>query len=74
MRHALRAGTIAADNLEYRLQEAILYALLARWEELLVVLDEVENRFPDRANADSRFQDLRGQYDRASHNVLAIPK
>ena len=74
VRHALRAGTIAADNLEYRLQEAILYALLARWEELLVVLDEVENRFPDRANADSRFQDLRGQYDRASHNVLAIPK
>jgi tetratricopeptide (TPR) repeat protein len=74
VRHAQRAGELAADNLEYRLQEAILYALLGRWDELLMVLDEAEYRFPDRANADSRFQDLRRQYDSASNNVTPTPK
>lgn len=64
--HAQRAGEVAADNLEYRLQEAILYALLRRWDELLIVLDDIENRFPVRANADSRFQDLRRQYNSAN--------
>ena len=72
--HAQRAGELAADNLEYRMQEAILYALLGRWEELLNVLDEVENRFPDRADADPRFQELRRQYDSARDNALSIPR
>ena len=72
--HAQWAGEVAADNLEYRLQEAILYALLGRWEELLKVLDEVENRFPDRVDADSRFQDLRRQYKSASNNALSVSR
>jgi len=64
--HAQRAGEVAADNLEYRPQEAILYALLRRWDEFLIVLDDIENRFLVRANADSRFPDLRRQYNSAS--------
>ena len=66
MGHAQRAGEVAADNLEYRPQEAILNALLRSWDELLIVLDDIENQFPVRANADSRFPDLRRQFNSAS--------
>lgn len=62
VRHARRAGQLAADNLGYRLQEATLYALLGRWDDLSVVLNEVEKRFPVRANSDPMFRDLRSRY------------
>jgi hypothetical protein len=61
VRRAQRAGELAADSLEYRLQEATLYALLQRWDDLTITLDDVESRFPVRANADSRFRNLRGR-------------
>ena len=57
--HAQRAGELVGDNLEYRLQEATLYALLERWEPLGRVLDQMEERFPVRAGADRRFRDFR---------------
>jgi len=65
VRHAQLAGKLAADNLAYRLQEAILYALLERWKELGDVLNDIEVRFPVRATSDATFLDLWGQYDRA---------
>ena len=61
VRRAQRAGELAADSLEYRLQEATLYALLQRWDDLTITLDDVESRFPVRANADPRFRNLRGR-------------
>ena len=61
VRRAQRAGELAADSLEYRLQEAILYALLQRWDDLTIMLDDLESRFPVRANADPRFRNLRGR-------------
>ena len=64
VRHAQLAGRAAADNLNYRLQEATLYALLKRWQELGDVLGEIEARFPVRANADATYRDLRNQYNR----------
>lgn len=66
VRHAHRAGELAADNLAYRLQEATLYALLARWSDLGLVLGEVETRFPVRANADPAYRKLKSQYDSAT--------
>ena len=64
--HAQRAGELAADNLAYRLQEATLYALLARWSELGLLLGEIETRFPVRANADPAFRRLKSQYGDAT--------
>ena len=64
VRHAQAAGRIAGENLAYRLQEATLYALLERWEELGVVLDEIESKFPARTKNDSTYLDLRGRYHR----------
>jgi hypothetical protein len=66
VRHAHRAGELAADNLEYRLQEATLYALLARWGDLGLLLGEVETRFPVRANSDPVFRKLKSQYGNAT--------
>ena len=66
VRHARRAGELAVDNLTYRMQEATLYALLERWDDLSFLLDEIENRFPVRANADSAFRNLKNQYSSAT--------
>ena len=64
--HAHRASELVADNLAYRLQEATLYALLARWSELGLLLGEIETRFPDRANADPAFRKLKSQFGNAT--------
>jgi hypothetical protein len=64
--HAHRAGELVADNLAYRLQEATLYALLARWSELGLLLGEIETRFPVRANADPAFRKLKSQFGNAT--------
>jgi hypothetical protein len=63
--HARLAGKSAGDNLAYRLQEAILYALLERWDELGKVLGEIEAQFSVRAQTDPTFRDLRAQYERS---------
>ena len=63
--HAQRAGGLVEDNLEYRLQEATLYALLERWDALQIVLEQVADRFPVRAAADRRFQEFRVLHDSA---------
>jgi hypothetical protein len=39
-------------------QEATLYVLLERWDDLSFLLDEVENRFRVRATADPAFRNL----------------
>ena len=49
------------------MQEATLYALLERWDDLSFLLDEIENRFPVRANADSAFRNLKSQYSSATN-------
>ncbi len=67
--HAQRAGELAEDHLEYRLQEATLYALLERWDALQVVLDQMESRFPVRAAADGRFRDFRALHDSATRRL-----
>jgi hypothetical protein len=63
--HARLAGRLASDSLTYRLQEATLYALLERWEELGMALATIDARFPVRAPADSAYRDLRALYDRS---------
>jgi hypothetical protein len=64
VRHARRAGELSADNLTYRLQEATLYAILERWDDLGASLDAIAQRFPVRAKADSTYRDLRDRYGR----------
>jgi hypothetical protein len=66
VRRARRAGELAGDNMAYRLQEATLYAVLERWNELRAVLDDVARRFPVRADADSTFRNLRARLARAA--------
>jgi len=56
--HAQRAGRLAADNLSYRLQEAILYATLQRWDELGAVLEDIASRFPARAGSNATYRQL----------------
>ena len=56
--HARRAGQLSADNLSYRLQEAILYATLQRWDELGAVLEDIASRFPTRAGSNETYQQL----------------
>jgi hypothetical protein len=68
--HARRAGEAAADNLAYRLQEATLYALLERWDDLTIVLDDIENRFPLRADANPTFRNLRDLRTNEDPSVL----
>jgi hypothetical protein len=63
VRHARLAGRAAGENLAYRLQEASLYALLERWDELGEVLAEIASRFPVRAQADPIFRDLNERYE-----------
>jgi hypothetical protein len=63
--HARLAGRSAGDNLAYRLQEAMLYALLERWEELGKVLGEIEARFAVRTQTDPTYRNLRSQYERS---------
>ncbi|NIR58806.1 MAG: hypothetical protein GWO02_04445 [Gammaproteobacteria bacterium] len=58
---AARAGTLAGDNLAYRLQEATLYGLLGRNEELAAALEEIEAAFPRRAPGDPTFIELRAR-------------
>jgi len=70
VRHAGRAGKSAGNNLAYRLQEATLYALLERWDNLTIVLDEIETQFPLRANADPTFRILRNSRAREDPSVL----
>jgi len=70
VRHARRAGELSPDNLAYRLQEATLYAVLERWGNLGVVLDEIARRFPVRADSDSTFQDLRARHARAAGDAI----
>lgn len=64
VRHARRAGSAAGENFAYRLQEAVLYSLLERWEELGDSLAEIEARFPWRARADPTFVSLRDRFER----------
>jgi hypothetical protein len=64
VRHAQLAGRSAANNLNYRLREAMLYALLERWRELGDALADIEARFPVRAKSDTAFRDLQGRYNR----------
>lgn len=64
--HAHRAGELAGANLDYRLQEATLYALLERWHELGKALDEIEKRFPARADSSAAYKDLRSRYEAAN--------
>ncbi|NIM28555.1 MAG: hypothetical protein GTO67_01165 [Gammaproteobacteria bacterium] len=61
--HARLAGRAAEKNLNYRLQEASLYALLERWDELGSVLEEIREGFPVRAQADPMFRDLNDRYE-----------
>ena len=63
---AQRVGELAEGHLEYRLQEATLYALLERWDALQIVLHQIETRFPVRAAADQRFRDFRALHDSAT--------
>jgi len=70
VRRARRAGELASDNMAYRLQEATLYAVLERWNELRVVLDDVARRFPVRAVADSTFRNLRARLARAADDSI----
>jgi len=63
--HAQKAGALVQGNLELRLQEATLYALLERWDALGLALDQIEGRFPVRAGADQRFRDFRALLDSA---------
>ena len=65
VRHAHRAGDSAVDILAYRIQEATLYALLERWDDLVLLLDEIENRFSARASANPAYRNLREQLERA---------
>ena len=65
VRHAHRAGDSAVDILAYRIQEATLYALLERWDDLVLLLDEIENRFPARASANPAYRNLKEQLERA---------
>ena len=65
--HARKAGTLEPGNLQYRLQEATLYALLERWNELGAALDEIERRFSGRAESDATFKGLRNQYGTAKN-------
>lgn len=59
VRAASRAGKLASDNLHYRMQEATLLALLGRRDALAELLDEIERRFPRRAEADPTYRELR---------------
>jgi Flp pilus assembly protein TadD len=61
--HAHRAGLLSPDNLAYRLQEATLYALLERWDELAGALNEVQRRFPVRSQSNASFRDLQLRLD-----------
>ena len=70
VRHAGLAGESAASNLAYRLQEATLYALLERWDNLTIVLDKIEARFPIRANSNPTFQNLRKSRAKKDPSVL----
>lgn len=63
--HAHQAGRLAGNSLTYRLQEATLYAMIERWEELGVALADIDARFPVRAPADSTYRDLRALYERS---------
>jgi hypothetical protein len=56
--HARRAGRLAAGNLSYRLQEAILYATLQRWDDLGAVLEDIASRFPSRAGSNATYRQL----------------
>jgi hypothetical protein len=40
---------------------------LERWDNLTIVLDEIEDRFPRRGNANPTFHDLRNRHDSARH-------
>ena len=60
--HARKAGALARDNLQYRLQEATLYALLERWKELGTALADIEKQFPERVESDATFKELRRRY------------
>ena len=63
--YARRAGASAPDNLAYRLQEATLYALLERWDDLGEVLDDVGSRFPLRSKSDATFRLLQARLAQA---------
>jgi len=63
--YARRAGASSPDNLAYRLQEATLYALLERWDDLGEVLDDVGSRFPLRSKSDATFRLLQARLAQA---------
>ena len=65
--HARKAGALAHDNLQYRLQEATLYALLERWNELGMALADIEKQFSGRAESDATFKELRRRYAAAGN-------
>ena len=63
--HARNAGKLAPENLSYRKQEALLYALLGRWQAVGELLEEVETRWAWRVESDPEFHGLRIEFERS---------